>query len=35
VFHHPTTGREMHFVRELPPDLEEVARWARGDGAGD
>ena len=34
VFRHPVTGQELRFVSPLPPDLAEVARWARGDAPG-
>jgi 23S rRNA pseudouridine1911/1915/1917 synthase len=32
-FTHPRTGEEMQFSVPLPPDLAEVAAWARGEGA--
>jgi 23S rRNA pseudouridine1911/1915/1917 synthase len=33
AFVHPTTGKEMRFSAPLPPDLDEVVRWARGTGS--
>ena len=29
AFTHPETGEEMRFRSPLPPDLEEIAGWAR------
>lgn len=31
TFLHPISGEEMAFHAELPPDMESVVRWARGD----
>ena len=34
-FVHPSTGEEMRFRADLPPDMAEVVQWARGDGESD